>query len=166
MMWTSSDSGHVAGNAGTRPICHQVGFTLMELIVVIVLLGILAAFAFPRLNILGYQQTGFFQQSLAAIRYAQQQAIGSGCHVQVTISTSGCNLVWTGGPAASCPGSGTPIVNPARGTSNFCAGSQPAGNPSANFVFDHIGRPSAAQTITFANGVILVEAETGYARAN
>lgn len=161
-----SDQKQVTGVPGADPAGRCSGFTLMEFIVVIVLLGILAAFAFPRLNILGYQQTGFFQQSLAAIRYAQQQAIGSGCHVQVMIDASGCNLTWTGGPVAVCPGTGTPIVNPARGTANFCAGSQPAGNPSANFVFDHIGRPSAAQTINFTNGVILVEAETGYARAN
>lgn len=155
-----------ASCSSTMLVYKISGFTLMELIVVIVLLGILAAFAYPRLNILGYQQAGFLQQSLAAIRYAQQQAIGSGCHVQVSIQTTGCNLSWTGDPGSPCPAPGTPIVNPARGTANFCAGSQPAGSPSAMFTFDHIGRPSAEQTISLDNGIIRVEAETGYARAD
>jgi MSHA pilin protein MshC len=159
MMWTSSDSGHVAGNAGTRPICHQYGFTLMELIVVIVLLGILAAFAYPRLNLLGYQQAGFFQQSLAAIRYAQQQAIANGCDVTVDISSGGCFLSLAG----TCPQPGA-IVNPARGVNNFCSDSVPAGSPNANIVFDKIGRPGGDLNISIGTRTIAVEPETGYAR--
>jgi MSHA pilin protein MshC len=138
------------------------GFTLFELIIVMLVIGILAAFAAPRLNLTTFRETGFLQQATAAIRYAQKQAIASGCTVNVSITTQ-CNVTWAGVPAPPvCPVNGTNITNPATGEPDFCAGSTAAGNPSANFTFDNIGRPSSAQNINFGNGTIVVEAETGY----
>ena len=135
---------------------EHAGFTLFELIIVMLVVGILAAFAAPRLNLTTFRETGFLQQATAAIRYAQKQAIASGCTVQVDISGSSCELNWVG-----CAGNAA-LPNPATGNTNFCTESNAAGNPSANFSFDNIGRPSAAQSINFGNGIITVEAETGY----
>jgi MSHA pilin protein MshC len=132
------------------------GFTLFELIIVMLIVGILAAFAAPRLNLTTFRETGFLQQATAAIRYAQKQAIASGCTVQVDISGSNCNLNWVG-----CAGNAS-LRNPANNNTNFCSDSEPAGNPNASFSFDNIGRPSSAQSINFGNGIIIVEAETGY----
>lgn len=145
------------------PLRHGSGFTLIELIIIILVLGVLAAVAMPRLSLQGYRETGFFNQSLAAIRYAQKQAVSSGCYVEVDISPSGCTIEWAGGPAGSgCPGSGA-IVNPVGGSTDFCADSTPAGAPSASFTFDNIGRPGGIQTINLGSRTITVEAETGYA---
>ena len=138
------------------------GFTLFELVVVIIVLGILAAIAIPRLSLDSYRDLGFYQQALATIRYAQKQAIASGCTVDVTITSTQCNLSWSGAPAG-CPAAATPLVNPATNNTNFCNDSASAGGPAANFSFDNIGRPSAAQNINFGSNTILVEAETGYA---
>ena len=138
----------------------NTGFTLFELIVVLLIVSILAAFVAPKINLATFKQTGFYQQAFSAIRYAQKQAIASGCTVNVTINSTQCLLTWTGVPGY-CPS--TSITNPATGNTNFCKDSNAAGSPSANFSFDNIGRPSAGQSISFGGKNIIVEAETGYA---
>lgn len=154
----------MAGGFGMkRATARNTGFTLMELIVVLLLVGILAAFAAPRLNLTTFRQTGFFQQAFSTIRYGQKLAIASGCTVDVTINSTQCLLDWAGG--GTCPAAGTDIPNPASGNSNFCDDSTAEGTPSATFSFDNIGRPSAAPTITFGSQTITVEAETGYAHS-
>lgn len=51
------------------------GFTLIELVSVITVLGVLAAFAFPRMDTDAYHQTVFRERVLAALRYAQKTAV-------------------------------------------------------------------------------------------
>lgn len=149
----------------SRRLRRQGGFTLIELIIVMVLAGILSAYAASRLNLLSFRQTGYFQQALAAIRHAQKLAIASGCEVDVDITATSCELSWNGVPAPpACPVAGTPISNLASGSTNFCANATAEGTPTASFTFDLIGRPSAAQSIAFGSRTVLVEAETGYAR--
>jgi len=140
------------------------GFTLIELIVALLVIGVLAAVVIPRLSLQGYREQGFFNQSLSAIRFAQKQAVSSGCHVQVQIDSTGCFLSWTGAPGGSCPAGGTPITNPVGASANFCADSEPAGSPNVTFTFDNIGRPiGGSQVISQGSRTITVEAETGYA---
>jgi MSHA pilin protein MshC len=136
------------------------GFSFIELIVVILIIGIVSLFVLPRINLTGFQQAGFFQQALAAIRHGQKLAVSSGCNVDVVISSTSCILTWSGTPAG-CPSSG--IANTASGSGNFCQGGAAAGSPSASITFDNIGRPDAQKTIVFGPRSIRVEAETGYA---
>ena len=133
------------------------GFTLIELVLVILLLGILAAYALPSLELASFRSTGFFQQSLSTIRFAQKQAISTGCDVDVAINTA-CQLNWNG-----CAGNAS-IPNPATGDTDFCANSSPIGAaPSVNFTYDRIGAPSAAQSFSIDGRTIVVEANTGFA---
>lgn len=144
------------------------GFTLIELIVVILLISILAAFMLPRLNLTTFRETGFVQQSTAALRYGQKQAIGSGCLVNVFITAADCTLEWTGLPAGlGCPAGGTNIINPATSLDNFCDSSTPESTADlpTTIQFDNIGRPTAiAGDLTLALGsrTITIEAETGF----
>jgi prepilin-type N-terminal cleavage/methylation domain-containing protein len=54
----------------------QQGFTLIELIMVIVILGVLAVFAAPRIfNNADFYARGFHDETLALLRYAQKSAV-------------------------------------------------------------------------------------------
>jgi len=55
--------------------CHQLGFTLIELILVLVLLGIVSAVALPRfIGSSGFDERVLFDDTLNAARYAQKVA--------------------------------------------------------------------------------------------
>jgi prepilin-type N-terminal cleavage/methylation domain-containing protein len=132
------------------------GFTLIELIMVILLVGILSAVVVPNLNLDSYRQTGGFQQGIAMIRFGQKQAISSGCQVNVSVGSSSCTLVF------DCTGDDIP--NPGTGDNNFCSDSNPGVSPAETFSFNNIGAPiGGVQTITFAGGqIVTVEANTGF----
>ena len=137
----------------------------MELIMVISIISIMAVYAIPRLNLDVFRETGFAQQAAASIRFAQKQAIASGCEIEISITASGCNLNWNNpGALVACPADNTAIPNPGSGANNYCADSTPGSTTDlpANFTFDRIGRPSAAQNIDLGDRTIKVEAETGY----
>ena len=136
------------------------GFTLIEMVVTILIMGILSAYVLPKIDLSSFRETGFVQQAKATIRMGQKLAITSGCEVDVFIDSSTCTLTWNAGSACT----GTPISNPATGDANFCTDSSPAGNPSANFTFDKIGGPTAAvPQIDFGGGrTVDVESNTGF----
>ncbi|MCF6283342.1 MAG: GspH/FimT family protein [Candidatus Polarisedimenticolaceae bacterium] len=65
---------------------HEQGFTLIELIIVILLIGILSGVGGVRFfSDIGYRQRGAADDVASALRYAQKLAISSGCAVQVSI---------------------------------------------------------------------------------
>jgi MSHA pilin protein MshC len=107
-----------------------------------------------------FRSSGFYQQALASIRYAQKLAIASGCDVEVSIAAGGCTVSWDANCGAA---NGTPVANPASGLNDFCASSSAAAVSGDTIVFDHIGRPDAAGAIIIDGRQIAVESETGYA---
>ncbi len=139
------------------------GFTMVELITVIIIVGILAVAAAPRFfDQNTFESRGFYDQVISTLRYAQKAAIAQ--HRFVCVAITGNNTITlTQGTANTCGGAlGSPdghaayIVNAPNGVTVSNAG----------FFFDALGRPSAAQSIT-VNGyatAITVEAETGYVR--
>jgi MSHA pilin protein MshC len=151
---------------------HQRGFTLVELILTMVIIGILAAVVAPRFfdnNV--FQSRGFADKVQASLRYAQKEAIARRRLVCVTFPTITRVQLRTAANfgAVACD---TDLVSP--------SGSYPAGlttytvdaptgvtlSGAAAFNFDALGRPSFAVTLPITvSGVtnnIVIEAETGY----
>ena len=70
------------------------GFSLIELITVMVLISILGVVALGRMTGLsGYEVRGFFDDTVAALRYAQKLAISTGCDVQVALTSTSYQLL-------------------------------------------------------------------------
>lgn len=86
----------VAATAGFGCQCRgwtwqrqQHGFTLVELVMVIVMLGVLAVFAAPRMfNSADFYARGLHDETLSLLRYAQKAAVAQRRMVCVTFDTS------------------------------------------------------------------------------
>jgi len=162
---TRSPSG-AAGRRGARNR-RMAGVSVLELLLVVVLVGILAAFIAPRLQSSRTAALGFHQETLAALRYAHKVAIASGCAVEVQVNVDGVALARAGAPS----GCGTdPVLHPAENEPFTTTAPEGVALAGTTFVYDAIGSPSIAQdlVITGPGGrtrTIRVSGETGFAFA-
>lgn len=130
---------------------HRVnGFTLIELIMVLVVLGALAVFVMPRLNTSGYDALSFQQELKTAIRYAHKTSLAAECEVQVVLTANSYALFYPDNTCNPADGFGTfPVNHPVQ--SGTYTGTAPAGISIAgfgNFFFSASGAPSNWGTIT------------------
>lgn len=153
---------------------QQSGFTMVELISVMVIVGILAAFAAPRFfNRADFDARSFYDQTLAILRYAQKSAIAQRRTVCVTFPTNS-SIVLT--IAKDNPGAcDTDLAGP-TGTTPYTVTSSGSdivySSTPTNFSFNALGQPVSSPGAIQINGPcgtcdlasITVEPETGYAR--
>ena len=144
-----------------RQQIHEAGFTLVELVAVILLLGILAAFALPKFFELGsYSGRAAYDEVASALRYAQKLAVAGGCDVRAQISATGYSLQQLDG----CTSGSFVILNDSHPLSqNSFTGV--AISPAVTLDFDAMGRVSSSTTILVDGRNISVVAETGYVGA-
>ena len=144
------------------------GFTLIELIVTLVVLGILAATILPRWSgPSGLEQRTFRDRMVAGLRYAQKSAIAARRTVCASFTATTATFSMAAFNAADCstsaplPGpDGVDLVVKASGSASLAS-------VPGTIVFDAGGRPTTgAVLLTFtdlpASLNVTLEAETGY----
>jgi len=158
----------LASRDNPQPLAQR-GFTLIELITVMIVIGILAVVALPKFSLLqGFNDVGYRNKVMAAIEYARKAAVAQRRNTRVTIASSAVTLeVEKATPEgdSGTPGSYVALVLPGSSSNQF---SPPAGvtltPASSTFTFSALGKASAAQSFTLSGGAgsITVESETGY----
>ena len=148
---------------GRRP---DSGFTLIELIMVMVLAGVLAVVAAPSLFSTGdFYARGFHDETLALLRYAHKTAVAQRHPVCVTFSSASASLAIDAdrNPATGANGCEVSLTQIHGGSITARGTVQYAAVPAA-LVFDALGRANVGQTIQVAGAAnhIVVEAATGY----
>jgi MSHA pilin protein MshC len=74
-------------------IGHSKGFTLVELVATLIIIALIAAVSGPRFfTISAFQQQGFFDETISAVRYAQKLAVATDCNVLVTFTSTSFTL--------------------------------------------------------------------------
>ncbi len=158
----------------------QRGFTLVELILVIVILSVLSVYALPRLfDTKAVYARGFHDETMGYLRFAQKTAIAQRRTVCVTFTTTKVTLAIASAAATfncSSPGTLTGPTGTAGATVSLTAQRNAAfAALPASFNFDGLGQPitgtgaaSATQTfaVTDSGRTITVETATGYVHEN
>ncbi len=145
------------------------GYTLVELVTVVVILGILSAFAVPRFFDQDvFEERGFYEEVVAALRYGQKIAVGSGCPVQVSIDASGYALAQQVVLANRCDPADVSWAVPVLLPDGFAAaGTTPTGvslGPVVTYQFDGLGQTDLGADLTVSIGALslIVQAQSGY----
>ncbi len=156
-----------------RSMKRSSGFTMIELVMVIVIVGILSAAAFPRFSGNSiFQARGFADQVLATLRYAQKTAIAQHRLVCVSLNNTTPATVTLTIASFDSAGNcdvGVALALPDRAGNILTAPTDITLNTTeAVLTFDALGRASTTVAITIPDPdpdgdiAITVEAETGY----
>lgn len=125
------------------------GYTLVELVVIIMIIGILALFVAARYgDQTSFDSRGYYDELSSAARYAQRYAIASGCGVRFQVASSNYSLT----VANPCPvGVGNPVQRPDGG--DF-SGIAPAGvtATTGSYVYNPLGDVNSGGAITVSGG--------------
>jgi MSHA pilin protein MshC len=138
------------------------GFTMAELVAVLVIAGVIAIVVLPRFAGSEFRDAQLYNQTAAALRFAQKSALAMQRTVCVAFTANTITLSYDPnyGTAAcasalTAPAGGAYVVNAPAG----------AALAAVNFSYDRTGRPSTGQTITVSGArQMFVETESGYVR--
>ena len=142
------------------------GFTLVELIVTMIVVGILAVAVIPRFaDQSGFDARGFRDGTLSVLRYAQKSAVAQRRQVCVTFGAGSVSLriasVWGGACNTDLagPDGKTQYSIAAPATSGFVAQPAdfsflPSGEASANRVISVTGMPGNPINVVAATGYV------------
>lgn len=133
----------------------QRGFTIVELILVTVSIGILAAVVGPRFfTKSNLDERFYFEETLSAVRYAQKLAVASGCSIKAQVDSDGYRLTYgaTCGDGAGAIQLGDPVANPSGGDYQGANENSASINKDLTVAFDSLGAVSTPDSVEFAGG--------------
>jgi MSHA pilin protein MshC len=164
-----------------NPACCQSGFTTIELVVVIVVMGILAAVIAPRLDLLsGFDERGFHDQLKASLQYARKAAVAARHPVCVSVTSgtgSAANAAFKIDPvdpdSVATINCTTTLALPAPPhgciAGSVCAPSGVAlalgAGSAASFAFDPLGRPVDMGKVAIGTVTLNITGSGGYTLA-
>jgi MSHA pilin protein MshC len=155
-----------AGKSWPSPInaiCH-VGFTLVELVVILVVIGVLAVAVMPRFaDQTVFEARGFHDETLSTLRYAQKTAVAQRRTVCVTFAANSVSLRIATNFGGACdrdlagPNGSSPYQITANGSAQFSP------TPAAvSFNPDGSASAGASIQVSSASSAITLVKETGY----
>jgi MSHA pilin protein MshC len=154
-------------NGSCGPARHA-GYTIIELVLVMVIIGILGAVAGPRFfDNTAFDERAYLDELASSLRYAQKIAVASGCQVRADISTGSYALTQQAPQGGHCNPADASFPLPVMlSTGQAMSGTAPSGvvtSPALTVVFDALGRTNLAsnQTLTVGPRAILIQAESG-----
>ena len=146
----------------------RTGFTLVELLACIVIIGVLAAVAGPRfVSYQPFQERGYIDEVAASLRYSQRVAIATGCDVLFTVSAAGYQATQRAAAAGICSAGGAWSVAVTRADGTAVTGAPPSGvvispSTSTQIQFNPQGAPtSAPPTLTVGSFSLRVDSGSG-----
>ena len=151
---------------------RQRGFSLPELVAVLLLVGILSVVAIPKLQgALSFRDDGWRDQIVAALHYAHKVAISHRRLVCASVAANGVTLsIASANPALGCNTSLLGVDGQALAADSLGAAAasiSPGGplyfQPSGRVTTDGAGSSAATRTITLAGQApVVLVGETGH----
>jgi len=139
------------------------GFTIIELVTVLVIIGIITAVALPRFfSADSFNDRGFYSEVINAMRYSQQLAVAINCNTRVVLNNS-TYTVTLDDDSSNCPANSftTPARDPVTGQAGF-TGTSNVTTSNATVTFDALGAIASDTSITVGGYAFCVHATTGY----
>jgi prepilin-type N-terminal cleavage/methylation domain-containing protein len=151
-----------------HPAEDRRGFTLIELVTVITILGVLAAYVAPRFwSQQTFSDRGYVDELAAALRSTQKAAVISGCPARLTLAASSYVATQQAASGNACNLSDntwpTPILSADGSAIQDTAPANTTAAPTGVFQFDTQGSLSSgpASTITVGTHTLTIVAGTG-----
>jgi MSHA pilin protein MshC len=140
---------------------RALGFTLAELVIVIVIAAILAAIAIPQFNLREIDAAWFHEQVRSGVRYAQRTAVAQRRCVFVSVTPTQLSLLY-GNPG--CAITASPVTDLAANQAFVLTAPTGVtlGAAPNTFSFNGLGQPSSAASVSVDGKTVTVNAETGY----
>ena len=147
----------------------SLGYSLIELVVVIAIGGLLAAFVGPRFfDQQSFAQRGYADELAAALRGTQKAAVITGCPAQLVLGATTYSARQQAASGNACNPADASWSTPVLGADgSTIAGSTPSGTtagPTGTFQFDSQGRlaQSPATTLTVGSRTLVLDTATGF----